>query len=495
MGSICRAFVMQWISYIYGMKKISLLICLLFSILYSVSGQHYYLYGLNAEGGHNQGTIYSYDPINYRYTYLNDLGNSSGPYGGTLVQDTISGYMYGLTVRGNSFAGTIFRYDPINNIDTILFGFTSCYITGATPYGSPLLAKNGKLYAMNDDASVCHSVFFSFDLGTETFTPLFYFDTANGNQPIYCQLIQATDSRIYGMTLEGGAKNMGVLFRFDPFTNKDTVLLNFDSTNGRLPYSGLIQANNGLLYGFAAAGGKHDQGVFFSFDIHTYKDSIIYQFDGISAHYPEGDAYQASNGKIYGLVPDNSDNVNVFSYDPTTGKDTIILLAHGEAFFLNNNNDLVQDPENGLLYGTTTGGGDSGTGCLFSFDPITLKDTILVNFHTAIGYNPDGRLLVSKTIPNAVQQITNTTNFKLFPNPTTGIFTLAFMGVQDFVPVTIEIYNVLGEKVYSISYQSLANSHQLKTIDLSNQPNGIYFYRVVAENRSLIGEGKVVLLR
>ncbi len=474
------------------MKKVSLLLCLLFSILYSVSGQHYYLYGLNAEGGHNQGTLYSYDPINFRYTYLNDLGNSSGPYGGTLVQDTISEYMYGLTVGGNSFAGTLFRYDPINNIDTILFGFTSCYITGATPYGSPLLAKNGKLYAMNNNASVCHSAFFSFDPSTDVLTPLFYFDTANGNNPIYCQLIQATDSMIYGMTLEGGTKNMGVLFRYNPYTNKDTVLLNFDSTNGRLPYSGLIQANNSLLYGFAVAGGKYDQGVFFSYDIQTYKDSVIYQFNGVSAGYPTGDAYQASNGKIYGLVPNNVGNgyATVFSYDPVSGKDTIIQLTHGEAFGFNNNNDLVQDPENGLLYGTTPLGGDSGTGCLFSFDPVTLKDTVLVNFHISTGYKPDGRLLVSKTIPNAVPQITNTTNFKLFPNPNKGIFTFEFVGAQNFMPATIEIYNVLGQKVESEKLKV-----ESEEIDLSGQPNGVYFYRVVAENGNLLGEGKVVVER
>jgi hypothetical protein len=51
----------------------------------------------------------------------------------------------------------------------------------------------------------------------------------------------------------------------------------------------------------------------------------------------------------------------------------------------------------------------------------------------------------------------------------------------------IEIYNVLGENVY----QSKINSTNTE-INL-NQPNGIYFYRVITESGSLLGEGKIVI--
>ncbi len=30
-------------------------------------------------------------------------------------------------------------------------------------------------------------------------------------------------------------------------------------------------------------------------------------------------------------------------------------------------------------------------------------------------------------------------------------------------------------------------------IDLSNQPNGVYFYRVIKEDGNLVGEGKLVI--
>ncbi len=83
----------------------------------------------------------------------------------------------------------------------------------------------------------------------------------------------------------------------------------------------------------------------------------------------------------------------------------------------------------------------------------------------------------------------NTPTLSIFPNPSTGIFTISFVGMQNLVPSTIEIYNVLGEKVFS----QFTIHHAPFTIDLSNQPSGIYFYRVLNTDGSLVGEGKVII--
>ena len=53
----------------------------------------------------------------------------------------------------------------------------------------------------------------------------------------------------------------------------------------------------------------------------------------------------------------------------------------------------------------------------------------------------------------------------------------------------IEVFNVLGEKVYS----QFTTHHSPFTIDLSGQPDGIYLYRVVAEDGGFIGEGKLII--
>lgn len=76
---------------------------------------------------------------------------------------------------------------------------------------------------------------------------------------------------------------------------------------------------------------------------------------------------------------------------------------------------------------------------------------------------------------------------KVYPNPSNGVFTFQSSVVSG--KSSVEIYNVLGEKVYSNSYQPTANGYQL---NLSNQPNGIYLYRVISETGGMIGEGKLV---
>lgn len=67
----------------------------------------------------------------------------------------------------------------------------------------------------------------------------------------------------------------------------------------------------------------------------------------------------------------------------------------------------------------------------------------------------------------------------IYPNPTCGKFTIKNEGVM-IEGSEVEIYNVLGEK----TFQSLIINYEL-SIDISNQPNGIYFLQVKSENRTV----------
>ena len=81
----------------------------------------------------------------------------------------------------------------------------------------------------------------------------------------------------------------------------------------------------------------------------------------------------------------------------------------------------------------------------------------------------------------------------LFPNPNTGKFTIQLSGVSgnpDGYQESVEIYNVLGEKVTIATLKQVQGDFK---IDLTNQPNGIYLYRVISEEGNLVGEGKFVI--
>ncbi len=74
---------------------------------------------------------------------------------------------------------------------------------------------------------------------------------------------------------------------------------------------------------------------------------------------------------------------------------------------------------------------------------------------------------------------------KVYPDPNNGKFTIQFVGAQRIVSSYIEIYNVLGEKVLTGTLQGN------NSIDISSQPDGMYFYRVISESATLVGEGKI----
>ena len=80
--------------------------------------------------------------------------------------------------------------------------------------------------------------------------------------------------------------------------------------------------------------------------------------------------------------------------------------------------------------------------------------------------------------------ITNTNDLQdnisvsTYPNPSTGIITIITTGLYN---VEIIITNMIGEKLFSNN--KIAD---LEKIDLSNQPNGVYFIHVNSNNGSII---------
>ncbi len=78
----------------------------------------------------------------------------------------------------------------------------------------------------------------------------------------------------------------------------------------------------------------------------------------------------------------------------------------------------------------------------------------------------------------------------IYPNPNNGEFTISLTHPEQVSGAqTIEIYNVLGEKVYS----QLSTFKSQLSIDLTNKPEGVYLYRVIANNGNILGEGKLVI--
>jgi hypothetical protein len=86
----------------------------------------------------------------------------------------------------------------------------------------------------------------------------------------------------------------------------------------------------------------------------------------------------------------------------------------------------------------------------------------------------------------AEEMLLKSSGFKVFPNPTTGVFILELLEPLDAEFIVVEIYSMLGERIVS---SRLLGSTQYE-FDLSEKPRGVYLVRVV--NGDAVGIEKVI---
>lgn len=98
--------------------------------------------------------------------------------------------------------------------------------------------------------------------------------------------------------------------------------------------------------------------------------------------------------------------------------------------------------------------------------------------YATVKYSNSNLFVNVKSLPVSTNEVV------IYPNPSSGRFTIANAEAASQLTVT----NVLGD----IIYQSKVTSPQTQ-VDLSNEAKGIYFYKLIGENK-LIHDGKLILL-
>ena len=234
------------------------------------------LYGLTAFGGANGGgTVFSIDPAaaTPAITKLADFttgttGTGINPFGSLVVYNS---KLYGLTMDGGAGSGgTVFSIDPtavtpaITKLADFITGTTG---TGYQPFGS-LVVYNGKLYGLTfaGGASNVGTVFYIDPaVTTPAITKLADFTTGTGTQPTGSLIVY--NSKLYGLTFSGGAGSGGTVFSIDPTaaTPAITKLADFTTATGITPHGSLVLYNS-KLYGLTMDGGAYSKGIVFSID-------------------------------------------------------------------------------------------------------------------------------------------------------------------------------------------------------------------------------------
>jgi trimeric autotransporter adhesin len=163
----------------------------------------------------------------------------------------------------------------------------------------------------------------------------------------------------------------------------------------------------------------------------------------------------------------------------------------GNVYFADEGNNRIRKIQKSTgIITTFAGGGTMGLGDGGPPDSAELDEAI------AVAFDLSGNFYIADQDHNRIREITVVSSagvnqlsainnrLSIYPNPSSGQFTINLNSSQNHY--TIEVYNVMGEKIYqSVNKSPLGD---LGVIDLSAQPAGIYFIYLKSEEEIEVGK-------
>jgi uncharacterized repeat protein (TIGR03803 family) len=384
---------------------------------------------------------YSFSPAT-NYVPFFGYTNPEGAFcTASLIQDG-AGRLYGVAPSGGNFGGgTVFSVRRDGTDFTVLHTFSPLAWRpgpaptnpdGSKPTGL-ILAMDGWLYGTTAQGGTNGSgAVFRLSTDGASFTNIHNFAVNDGENP-QGGLVQGPDGTLYGTAENGGTNGSGTVFRLRPDGSGFAVLYHFTpltagtNADGTQPFSGLILAGDGTLYGAARYGGPSGSirmpgpspigsGTLFSIRTNGADFTILHAFTTFSGGLAPPNADGASpvaaltlgnDGRLYGTAPEagpggsgtlfrldpdgsNFKLLHPFGYVPSSG-----LPDASYGLYPYGGLTLGSD---GLLYGAAYGGGivPSGTGYQLYFAG------------TLYRLNPDGTSLALLHSFSGVDPMTNT---------------------------------------------------------------------------------------
>jgi uncharacterized repeat protein (TIGR03803 family) len=203
-------------------------------------------------------------------------------------------------------------------------------------------------------------------------------------------IFQAANGTIYGTTEDGGTNGKGALFKLSP-DGEETVLYSFCSlancTDGWNPYSGPSPTLQGGLIGTTFGGGAKGKGILYEVTS-AGKFTRLYSFCGqttcTDGSDPVSPPFQTADGTIYGTTNGGGQfgSGTIYTYTATAGLNTVYSFPTALDGF--SAEPMLVQGADGNFYGVTSYLGQSGNGSVFQFTPQGVFTT-LYSFCTAAG--------------------------------------------------------------------------------------------------------------
>jgi uncharacterized repeat protein (TIGR03803 family) len=299
----------------------------------------------------------------------------------------VDGTLYGTTVIGGAYCcGTIFSLDIATNTEKVLYSFRDSP-DGCEPLAS-LIEMDKTLYGTTSCGGYYgNGTAFGLDLKSNDEPWLYSFESSNGYDPVANFI--GKKGKIFGTTERGGSYGGGTVFEIytKTLSYKMVHSFNFEDNDATYPEAGLLNSK-GVLYGAASNGGANGSGAVYSIDPITDSEKVVYSFcsqDGCA----DGETPLAGlidvGGVLYGTTQLGGSEENnagvVFALDPATGSETVLHTFCSRKNCVDGQNPVAGLIRvNGVLYGTTSYGGEFGYGTVFSVNPKTKAESVIHSF-------------------------------------------------------------------------------------------------------------------
>ncbi len=343
-----------------------------------------FLYGMtNTGGANNKGTIFKIKPDGTGYSKLLDFAGANGAYPtGSLFSDGT--FLYGMTVNGGTYSfGTVFKIMPNGTGYAKLMDMDTANANGSYPNGN-LISDGTFLYGMTygGGINVLGTIFKIMPNGTGYSKLLDFAGTANGSKPYGTLFYDGTF--LYGMTNQGGANNMGVVFKIKPNGTGYANLLDFAGANGAYPTTGTLISDGTFLYGMTLSGGTNSSGNIFKIKPDGSGYLNLLDFNNTNGSFPwgslvaggtflygmtyQGGAVGIDSGTVFKIKPDGTGYLNLFNFNCPVGNHFYGSRPYGSLISVG-----------GILYGMTSKGGANDDGVIFKLYDISVSAAMVGN--------------------------------------------------------------------------------------------------------------------
>ena len=209
------------------------------------------------------------------------------------------------------------------------------YFTNGSPVfdgGSGVVVDSqGNLFGNNYGPPGTDGTVYELAAGSNTITPLAFFNGSNGATPSYTPVLDA-QGNLYGTTAAGGANGVGTVYELAAGSNTITALASFSAASaGTL--GGVVVDAHGDIFGTTQAGGAYPGGggyglgTVFEIVAGSHTMTTLASFNGnTTGEFPYGNLFLDGQGNLYGLAGTIGTGYSRV-YEIAAGSNTITTLA------------------------------------------------------------------------------------------------------------------------------------------------------------------------